>query len=262
MELLTQLFVTIFGVLFGKVVDNNNTSKEEDQRITIEHIERVEVVHTIKDSSRTQNSGNEVWVILFVVIAILYPFVKYQKAISTVLVLGSVLLEVMTMCIIYIVIKKGWRFGRDIQSLVIYNMLATVAGIAIIVQMEHPIFYAGYSAIDIVESIEMQGTVGAFLAQPNMIVYVVSQIAAIALLCFSMFSLLLSNIALWAMIRIIVTGKKKGFWNGVYNKLGRSCRQTKWYIGGSLGLLALSFIFMSGAFVKFFEWIQSWKFEF
>lgn len=257
MELLTQLFVTIFGVLFGKVVDNKNNTCQEDQRIIIEHIERVEVVHTIKDSSRTQNSGDEVWVIFFAIIAILYPFVKYQETISAALILSSVALEIMTMCIVYIVIKRGWRFGRDIQSLVIYNMIATVVGIAIIVQLEHPIFYAGYSALDVMKNIEVQGIVGVFFEQPNMIVFVVSQMVAILLLCFSMFSLLLSNISLWAMIRIIVTGKEKGFWNGVYNKLGSSCRKTKWYIKGSIGLLIMSFIFISGAFVSFFEWIKT-----
>lgn len=257
-----QLFVTIFGVLFGKIVDGeDNIREEKSQRVTIEHVERVEVVHIIKDSSRTQNSGDEVGVIFFAIIAILYPFVKYQETISAVLMLCSVALEIMTMCIVYIVIKRGWRFGRDIQSLVIYNMIATVAGIAIIVQMKHPVFYAGYSAIDVMKSIEVQGIVGVFFEQSNMIVYIISQMAAIVLLCFSMFSLLLSNISLWAMIRIIVTGKEKGFWNGIYNKLGSSCRKTKWYIKGSIGLLIMSFIFMSGAFVRFFEWIQTLKFD-
>lgn len=258
MELLSQLFVTIFGVLFGKMLDKkDNKCNGIRERVTIEHIERIEIVHTINDSSKKQTNSDGIWIVLIAIAVIIYPFVKYQKVIGLILILSSVILEIMTMYIVYIVLKRGWKFGRNIQSLIIYNMLATVAGIAIIVQMEHPIFFSGYSSAEIINCIEEQGIVRLFFEQYNTFLYITLQISAIVILCIFMFSLLLSNISIWAMIRIVVTGREKGFWNVVYNKVGKSCKKTNWYIKESICLLICSFIFMSGVLVKIFEWLPT-----
>ena len=225
----------------------------------IEPVKRIEVVHIHKHkqtSSKTNNDNDWFFMILCVFI-IMYFFVEYQNIISIVLISIILLLEVMLMCIVAFVIKRGWRFKEVIQGLVIYNMIATFAGLLILILMKTPLFYEGYSQIDMMNYFEKYGIIKLIFDDSSMFIYIFSQTIALFFLALFIFRLILSNISLLALIRIIVTGKKQGVWVAIYNRVGGSCRRTNQYMKYSSLLLIISFLFMSGAFVKFVEWVQT-----
>lgn len=259
-ELLKDLFVEVFGIIFQKVLDNNrniSSPKEQNTKDIIEPIKRIEVVYKYEQSPQRMDVESDFGIILVVVLGIVYPFIKYQDVISQVLMCSIFMLEIMIMFIVEYVIRRGWKFNDETQSLVIFNMLSSLLSLIILVLMKTPLFFDRYSQSEMLDYIDECGVVKLLFDDSSLLMYIISQMGAVLFLVIFIVKLMLSNISLLALIRIKVTGKERGFWVFIYNKIGNSCRRITKYIKESCFMLVISFLLMSGAFVKFIELIQN-----
>lgn len=275
---MNQLLVTaitiaasVIGAIVGAIVQGILTKDKQDyvdKQLNFNeiHLQQSNIVNNItvnhhvhKKEKRISNGASSedngilyLFGILIVGAFLIWGYLKYKKVIIIGLLIAAMFLETMSLTAAYVNIKKGIRFDKKMQSVLLYNLVSVMLIPFLLYFSEYPIVGVGIDKNAIYEMMVREGIMSV-IKNMNIFFFLLYQVIGLIIVIIYIAHTFLGELHIWSMINLYMQTKGEKIWNFFYSKTYTKCRNNLYYIMiGSLWLI-LSFLMISGFLIS---WIM------
>lgn len=261
----------VIGVLFQRLVypDNSNNNVNPDwnfggntvildyknihiwQNRIIKEKEIIKEKKIIENKKKVQSSNEDILLViiglLLIGVALIWGYLKFQKEIFYILLICAVFIISMCLSAVYVVTRKNIMMDSRFKSIIIWIIVSTIFIPIEVYLLMNPIYFKSVNKELILENMNNNGILSILTNQGiDVFGFLLYQVIGVVITIFFILHLLCGNIHIWAMINLRLNSKMESFWRFIYRMTNIFTCSRLYFIGFSVFLLFLSFIFSSG----------------
>lgn len=189
--------------------------------------------------------------ILFLGIVSVVGYIKYSKIIHSTIIITSTAIGIMALGMAFFCIKKGMKFEKELNLLLIINMLALVIVPWLINLTTKASEKQGIDITILKQKVELGNLFGSVDIYD--ILFLMYQILGLVSGIIYMFYILISNLYIVSLININLDSKWSRMWLGLYKKTYRFVKKPITVVIREGVSLAISYLLVSGVFWNLIE---------
>lgn len=239
----------IFLILFERLILPKGESTETKKEMYISEpqppIIKEKIVYKDKEGTSDNDSSLVVFGGLVLLALAIVKYIEYTKLVHGVIIVMSLAIGIMAMGMAIYCIRKGMKFRKDLNILLVYNMLALIAVPFLIFQTNRGSEKWGIDMEVLRQQVIQTGKLPVFEDSFDLF-FLGYQILGLVCIVFYMLFVLISNIYLVAIININLNSRLKKMWLFLIRKTYRIAMNTKMTIIISAVFLLFSYLMISG----------------
>lgn len=189
--------------------------------------------------------------ILFLGIVSVVGYIKYSKIIHSTIIITSTAIGIMALGMAFFCIKKGMKFEKELNLLLIINTLALVIVPWLINLTTKASEKQGIDITILKQKVELGNLFGSVDIYD--ILFLMYQILGLVSGIIYMFYILISNLYIVSLININLDSKWSRMWLGLYKKTYRFVKKPITVVIREGVSLAISYLLVSGVFWNLIE---------
>lgn len=211
----------------------------EPERVVIE--EKVVYVNHNKNSEDTDSF---MWLMFFLGMAAVAGYIKYSNIVHSTIIIISTAVGIMAMGMAFFCMKKGMRFKKDLNLLLIINTLALV----IVPWLINLTTKASEKQGINISTLKQEADLGNMFGSAELfdILFLLYQIIGLVSVIIYMISILISNFYLVSLININLGSKWSKIWSVILRKTYRLVSKSTTVVIFEGVFLFIGYLFVSG----------------
>ena len=194
-----------------------------------------------------KNDGNAdlfMWLMLLLGIAAVAGYIKYSNVVHSIIIIISIAVGIMALGTAFFCMKKGMRFNKQLNLVLIINTLALVI-VPWLINLTTKA--SERQGIDIA-ILKQEAKLGNMFGSADLfdILFLMYQIMGLASVIIYMLSILISNLYLVSLININLGSKWKKIWSMIHRKTYRLVSKPITIVIFEGVFLAVGYLFVSG----------------
>lgn len=220
-------------------VTNNTERVFKSEKIIIK--EKVVYVNQKKNDG---NTDSYMWLIIILSIAAVAGYIKYSKIVHSTIIIISTAIGIMTLGMAFFCMKKGMKFKKELNLVLIINTLALVIVPYIINLTTKASEKQGIDIAKLKQEAELGNMFGS--ADLYDILFLMYQILGLVCVIIYLLCILISNLYLISLININLNSKWNRMWSFIYAKTCRLVSKPITIIILEITFLIISYLLVSG----------------
>lgn len=220
-------------------VTNNTERVFKSEKIIIK--EKVVYVNQKKNDG---NTDSYMWLIIILSIAAVAGYIKYSKIVHSTIIIISTAIGIMTLGMAFFCMKKGMKFKKELNLVLIINTLALVIVPYIINLTTKASEKQGIDIAKLKQEAEWGNMFGS--ADLYDILFLMYQILGLVCVIIYLLCILISNLYLISLININLNSKWNRMWSSIYAKTYRLVSKPITIIILEITFLIISYLLVSG----------------
>lgn len=259
-DIFVGLFTGIVLLIIEKFLmpkDGEKNEKINGNTIVSESViksEKVIIKEKVVYVNQKKKDDNTDWfmlLILFLGIVSVVGYIKYSKIIHSTIIITSTAIGIMALGMAFFCIKKGMKFEKELNLLLIINTLALVIVPWLINLTTKASEKQGIDITILKQKVELGNLFGSVDIYD--ILFLMYQISGLVSGIIYMFYILISNLYIVSLININLDSKWSRMWLGLYKKTYRFVKKPITVVIREGVLLAISYLLVSGVFLNLIE---------
>lgn len=270
--IVTAIVGAVVGVLFQNLlvppsknsyVINNNNGRMMNLNFANIHIEQNQIIKETKIirekriERRSESSDGDISgsIILMLIISagLIWLYLKYQSEIHNGLLIGAVFVASMCLSAIYVITRRNIEIDRKFKTIITWIIISTIFVPIGLYLLQNPLYFKSVNKETILEVMNNNGLAELY-TQFGVQIYgfLLYQVIGVVAMILFIIHLIVGNLHIWAMVNLSLGSKGKFIWKPLYKVTYPFCRSVASFIGFSVFLIIVSFLFISGILANLF----------
>lgn len=248
-----DIFVGIFTGIILLMIERFLIPENEKKHEVTNNTERVfksekiiikEKVVYVNQKKNEGNTDSYIWLIIILSIAAVAGYIKYSRIVHSTIIIISTAIGIMTLGMAFFCMKKGMKFKKELNLVLIINTLALVIVPCIINLTTKASEKQG---IDIAK-LKLEAELGNMFGSADLydILFLMYQISGLVCVIIYLLCILISNLYLISVININLNSKWNRMWSFIYAKTYRLVSKPITIIVLEIIFLIISYLLVSG----------------
>jgi NADH:ubiquinone oxidoreductase subunit 6 (subunit J) len=248
-----DIFVGIFTGIILLMIERFLIPENEKNHEVTNNTERVfksekiiikEKVVYVNQKKNDDNTDSYMWLIIILSIAAVAGYIKYSRIVHSTIIIISTAIGIMTLGMAFFCMKKGMKFKKELNLVLIINTLALVIVPYIINLTTKASEKQGIDIAKLKQEAELGNMFGS--ADLYDILFLMYQILGLVCVIIYLLCILISNLYLISLININLNSKWNRMWSFIYAKTYRLVSKPITIIVLEITFLIISYLLVSG----------------
>lgn len=248
-----DIFVGIFTGIILLMIERFLIPENEKNHEVTNNTERIfksekiiikEKVVYVNQKRNDGNTDSYMWLIIILSIAAVAGYIKYSRIVHSTIIIISTAIGIMTLGMAFFCMKKGMKFKKELNLVLIINTLALVIVPCIINLTTKASEKQGIDIAKLKQEAELGNMFGS--ADLYDILFLMYQILGLVCAIIYLLCILISNLYLISLININLNSKLNRMWSFIYAKTYRLVSKPITIIVLEITFLIISYLLVSG----------------
>lgn len=213
-------------------------------------------------SNKKTTTETNPWIIIFAIIfidAILIGlYLKYKVEIYNFFLLSSIFIASLCLSAIYSITKRDIKIDKDFKYILIWILITTIFIPINLYLLDNPIFFYDIDKTLISNTMQKNGSLSILTEYGTEIFgHLLYQVMGILIMFCLVIYLVIGNINVWSMVNLGLNARLYKLWKWLYINTYNLVSTKMTFIGISILLIVMSFLFSSGILIHLITNINS-----